>query len=91
MFNENFLAETGSRGMSEFKYGGCIGTYNGDEEEEDHASESDYWSLKNAEHGLSTPDMIPICKCTTHIHYNYAVFHPKTKQVVIVGSDCIKR
>ena len=23
MFNENFLAETGDRGILEFKYGGC--------------------------------------------------------------------
>jgi hypothetical protein len=43
------------------------------------------------QHGLSTPDMTPKCKCTTDIHYNYAVFHPETRQVVIVGSDCIKR
>ncbi len=90
-FNENFLTETGGRGISEFLYGGCVGTYDGDEEEEEHASESDYWSIKKAEYGLSTPDMIPVCKCTTHIHYNYAVFHPETKQVVLVGSDCIKR
>jgi hypothetical protein len=90
-FNEKFLAETGGREISEFKYGGCIGTCNGHEEEEEHALESDYWSLKKAQHGLSTPDVLPKCKCTTHIHYNYAVFHPETTQVVIVGSDYIKR
>ena len=90
-FNENFLAETGCRGISEYKYGGCIVTYNNDEEEEEHASESDYWSLKKAQYSLSTSDMIHICKCTTHIPYNYVVFHPETKQVIIVGSDYIKR
>jgi hypothetical protein len=91
MFNENFLAETKGRGISEIEYGGCIGTYNGDKEEEEHASESDHWSLKNARYGLSAPDMIPKCKSTTHIHCNYAVFHPETKLVVIVGPDRIKR
>ena len=33
-FMENFLAETGGRGISEFHYGGCVGTY-GDDNEED--------------------------------------------------------
>jgi hypothetical protein len=80
MFGEDFLAETKGRGISEFNYGGCVGTYNGDEEEEEHASESVCWSLKKTQYGLSTPDVIPICKCTTHIHYNYAVLHPETNQ-----------
>jgi hypothetical protein len=41
--------------------------------------------------GLRDPDMIPECKCTTAIHYNYVVFHPETKKVGIVGSEYIMR
>jgi hypothetical protein len=31
--NENFQAEIGGRGISEFQYGGCIGTWRGDNKE----------------------------------------------------------
>ena len=35
--------------------------------------------------------MINECKCTTDIYYNYAVYHPETKYVAIVGSEYIMR
>ena len=36
--------------------------------------------------------MINECKCMTGIHYNYAVYHPETKHVMMIfGSECIMR
>ncbi len=90
-FNENFLAETGGRGISEYLYARCARTDGHVDSLDEHASEKCYWHLKQVEYGLEVPDMINECKCTTAIHYNYVVFHPETKHVVIVGSECIMR
>ena len=56
-----------------------------------HKPEMGYWAHKCSEYGLKTPTLVHECKCTTQIFYNYVVFHPETKQVVIVGSECIQR
>jgi len=91
-FNDNFQAETGGRGISKFEYGGCIGTWRSDNTEADvHKPEMGYWAYKCSEYGLETPTLVHEFTCSTQIFYNYVVFHPETKQVVIVGSECIQR
>jgi hypothetical protein len=53
-FNENFLAETGGRGIPEFLYAGYAGAYGTHDYglDREHATTKCFWHLTHAQHGL---------------------------------------
>ena len=88
-FNKNFMAKTNGVSITEFKYCGCVP--DPDDAKDNESSENSYWHYMSSVHKLIAPERERTCFCTTSIKHNYVVFHPTTKQVVVVGSDCIER
>lgn len=80
-FLEGFRA-AGGGDIAEYEYAGCV---NGED------SEYGYWVDMRSKHGLETPEHKKACFCETKIKYNCAIFHPKTKRVFVVGSECINK
>lgn len=80
-FLKGFLS-AGGGDISEYEYAGCV---NGD------GHERSYWLHMQAKHGLVTPEHKKACFCETKIKYNCAIYHPDTKQVFVVGSECINK
>ena len=86
--NKKFMSKTNGVSITDFTYCGCVPN---PEEEEEETSEHAYWHHMSSVHALAAPERESHCLCTTKLMHNYVVFLPSTKQVVVVGSDCIKR